>query len=55
MLKDLMGSTIQRIFNSELDEELGYEKHDDQNKETDNFRNGYSKKTVRLFTHQIRH
>ena len=55
MLKDLMGSTIQRIFNSELDEELGYEKHDDQNKETDNFRNGYSKKTVRLFTHQIKH
>jgi len=47
MLKDLMGSTIQRMLNSELDEELGYEKYDVQNKETDNSRNGYSKKTVR--------
>lgn len=47
MLKDLMGSTIQRMLNSELDDELGYEKYDVQNKETDNSRNGYSKKTVR--------
>ncbi|AUS97693.1 IS256 family transposase [Clostridium thermosuccinogenes] len=47
MLKDLMGSTIQRMLNSELDEELDYEKYDVQNKETDNSRNGYSKKTVR--------
>ncbi len=47
MLKDLMGSTIQRMLNSELDDELGYEKYDSQNKETDNSRNGFSKKTVR--------
>ena len=47
MLKDLMGSTIQRMLNSELDDELGYEKYDTQNKETDNSRNGFSKKTVR--------
>lgn len=47
MLKDLMGGTIQRMLNSELDDELGYEKYDTQNKETDNSRNGYSKKTVR--------
>lgn len=47
MLKDLMGGTIQRMLNSELDEELGYEKYDTQNKETDNSRNGFSKKTVR--------
>jgi putative transposase len=47
MLKDLMGSTIQRMLNSELDDELGYEKYDTQNKDTDNSRNGYSKKTVR--------
>lgn len=47
MLKDLMGDTIQRMLNSELDDELGYEKYDTQNKDTDNSRNGYSKKTVR--------
>lgn len=47
MLKDLMGGTIQRMLNSELDEELGYDKYDTQNKETDNSRNGFSKKTVR--------
>lgn len=47
MLKDLMGSTIQRMLNSELEDELGYEKYDTRNKDTDNSRNGYSKKTVR--------
>lgn len=47
MLKDLMGGTIQRMLNSELEDELGYEKYDTQNKETDNSRNGFSKKTVR--------
>ncbi len=47
MLKDLIGVTIQRMLNSELDDELGYEKYDTPNKETDNSRNGFSKKTVR--------
>lgn len=42
-----MGSTIQRMLNSELDDELGYEKYDTQYKETDNSRNGFSKKIVR--------
>lgn len=30
-----------------MDHTLGYEKHDDENKETDNRRNGQSSKTVR--------
>ncbi|PYG88009.1 transposase-like protein [Ruminiclostridium sufflavum DSM 19573] len=47
MLKDLMGGTIQRMLNSEPDDELGYEKYDTQNKETDDSRNGFSKKMVR--------
>lgn len=47
MLKDLMGGTIQRMFNNELDDELGYEKYDIQSKATDNSRNGFSKKTLR--------
>ncbi len=34
------------MLETELEEELGYSKHDYRNKETDNSRNGYSKKTV---------
>ncbi len=30
-----------------MDQNLGYEKHDDSNKQTENRRNGHSKKTVR--------
>lgn len=46
MLKDLLGDTLQGMLESELDEELGYSKYDYANKETDNRRNGYSRKTV---------
>ncbi len=46
MLKDLLGDTLQGMLEAELDEKLGYSKYDYQNKETDDSRNGYSKKTV---------
>lgn len=46
MLKDLLGDTLQGMLESELEEDLGYSKYDYKNKETDNRRNGYSKKTV---------
>jgi len=46
MLKDLLGDTLQGMLETELDEELGYSKYDHSRKETDNNRNGYSKKTV---------
>ena len=32
---------------AEPDDELGYSKHDCKNKDTDNSRNGYSRKTLR--------
>lgn len=47
MIRDLVGDTLQSMLNSELDEHLGYEKYDTSNKETDNFRNGRSKKSLR--------
>lgn len=47
MLKELMGSTIQGMLEGELDDELGYQKHDYANKDTDNSRNGHSSKTIR--------
>jgi putative transposase len=46
-LKDLFGETLQELLEAEMDHTLGYEKHDDENKETDNRRNGHSSKKVR--------
>ena len=46
MLKDLFGDTLQTLLEAEMDEHLGYSKYDYKNKDTDNSRNGYSKKTV---------
>ena len=46
MLRDLLGDTLQEMLEAEMDQKLGYSKYDYQNKETDDSRNGYSKKTV---------
>lgn len=46
MLKDLLGDTLQEMLESELDNELGYSKYDYKNKDTNNRRNGHSKKNV---------
>lgn len=46
MLKDLLGDTLQGMLEAEMDETLGYSKYDYQNKQTDDSRNGYSKKKV---------
>ncbi len=46
MLKDLLGDTLQGMLEGEMDQKLGDSKYDYQNKETDDCRNGYSKKTV---------
>ena len=46
MLKDLFGDTLQTLLEAEMDELLGYSKYDYKNKDTDDSRNGYSKKTV---------
>ena len=46
MLKDLLGDTLQGILEGEIEDELGYTKYYYANKDTDNSRNGYSKKNV---------
>lgn len=46
MLKDLPGDTLQGMLEAEMDEKPGYSRYDYRNKETDDSRNGYSKKTV---------
>lgn len=45
-LRDMMKETLQTMLENELTEQLGYDKYDYSNIEKDNYRNGYSKKTV---------
>ena len=46
MVKDLLGDTLQGMLEAEMDQKLGYSKYDYRNKDTDDSRNGYSRKTV---------
>lgn len=46
-LKKLFGETLQEMLEAELEDSLGYAKHDTKSKATTNARNGRSKKTVR--------
>lgn len=47
-LKELFADTLQEMLEAELEDSLGYAKHDVKNKTTSNSRNVHSKKTVRL-------
>ena len=46
-LKDLMGDTIQGMLEAELDETLGYEKHEKTDEPKTNYRNGFKQKTLK--------
>lgn len=43
-LKDLLGSTIKEMIESEMDEHMGYQKS--QRSDSDNYRNGYKSKQI---------
>jgi len=45
-LKNMFKDTLQELLEAELDENLGYEKYEYSDEAKDNYRNGYSKKTV---------
>lgn len=47
LFKETIAEFVEGSLDSELDDELGYEPYDIKNKETDNSRNGHSKKTLR--------
>jgi hypothetical protein len=47
LFKEALAGFMEGSLESELDSELGYEPYDVKNKETDNSRNGHSKKTLR--------
>lgn len=46
LVKELTSGLIQEIMDAEPETELGYSKYDYKNKQTDNARNGYYKKSV---------
>lgn len=46
-LKEMFKDVLQEILEAELDEHLGYEKYDISEKNTNNSRNGFSKKNVK--------
>jgi putative transposase len=45
-LKRLFAGTIERMLESEMDEHLGYDKHDNAGGHSGNSRNGYNRKTI---------
>lgn len=45
--KEAFSGIFESVFKSELEDNLGYSKYDYQNKETNNSRNGYSKKKLK--------
>ena len=47
LFKEALSGFMEGSLESELDSELGYEPYDVKNKNTDNSRNGHSKKTLR--------
>lgn len=47
LIKGMVGDVVEEALEGELESELGYAKYDYQNKETDNSRNGSSKKSLK--------
>ena len=48
LLRQLTSRFYERILNAEMDEHLGYKKHDNAGDHSGNSRNGYSEKPVTL-------
>ena len=47
LFKETIATFMEAGLESELDDELGYDRYDYKNKQTDNSRNGHSQKTLR--------
>lgn len=47
MIRDLFKETLQQVFEAEIEDHLGYSKHDPRGNNSGNSRNGYSKKTIK--------
>ena len=53
LFKETIAEFMQGSLEAELDEELGYEPYDVKNKNTENSRNGHSKKTLRTSMEKV--
>lgn len=47
MIRELFKDTVEEVLEAEMDEHLGYEKHNVEGNKSGNSRNGYSKKTIK--------
>ena len=47
MIQELFKDTVEQVLEAEMDEHLGYEKHNVEGNKSGNSRNGYSKKTIK--------
>lgn len=47
LFKSMVGTFLEKGLEGELDDELGYSRYDYRNKDTENSRNGHSKKTLK--------
>ncbi len=47
MIRDLFRETLQQVFEAEIEDHLGYSKHNVKGNNSGNSRNGYSKKTIK--------
>lgn len=47
LFKEMVGAVLKNGQEGELEEELGYSKYDYKNRDTGNYRNGHSKKTMK--------
>lgn len=47
VFKEMVGEVLENGLEAKLDDELGYSKYDYRNKDTENSRNGYSRKSVK--------
>ena len=47
VFKEMVGEVLENGLEAELDDELGYSKYNYRNKNTENSRNGYSRKSVK--------
>ena len=53
VFKEMVGEVLENGLEAELDDELGYSRYDYRNKETENSRNGHSRKTMKTSAGEV--
>ena len=53
VIQEMIKSTVERILKAEQEAHLGFEPHEITDQPKDNYRNGYSKKTIRTSSGEV--